>query len=221
MSNQNVKEILGFDPIDNYNQVSVSVASPDARRSWSRGEVKNLEIINYRTFKPEPGGLSCQKIFGPVRDYECACGKYKRIKYKGVVCERCGVEVIVSRIRCESMGHIRLAVPIAHVWFFTSFPGRLGLMLDMMAKDLQKVLYYESCMVIDPKSTPLVKSQLIKDHEYVRLQEEYGDEAFDAKIGATAIREVLASIDLGELADELQEQLRSTHSRQNKKKITR
>jgi len=121
-----------------------------------------------------------------VRDYECACGKYKRIKYKGVVCERCGVEVTVSRIRRESMGHIELAVPIAHVWFLKSLPSRLGLMLDMTAKDLEKVIYYESYMVIDPKSTPLVKCQLIKDHEYVQLQEEYGDEAFDAKIGATA-----------------------------------
>ncbi|MDR3274121.1 MAG: DNA-directed RNA polymerase subunit beta' [Puniceicoccales bacterium] len=221
MSNQNVKEILGFDPIYNYNQVSISVASPDAIRSWSRGEVKNPETINYRTFKPEPGGLFCQKIFGPVRDYECACGKYKRIKYKGVVCERCGVEVTVSRIRRESMGHIELAVPIAHVWFLKSLPSRLGLMLDMTAKDLEKVIYYESYMVIDPKSTPLAKCQLISDHEYVQLQEEYGDEAFEAKIGAAAVREVLASTDLAGLADELQEQLRSTHSRQNKKKITR
>ncbi|MDR0679567.1 MAG: DNA-directed RNA polymerase subunit beta' [Puniceicoccales bacterium] len=221
MSNENVKEILGFDPIHNYNQVSISVASPDVIRSWSRGEVKNPETINYRTFKPEPGGLFCQKIFGPVRDYECACGKYKRIKYKGVVCERCGVEVTVSRIRRESMGHIELAVPIAHVWFLKSLPSRLGLMLDMTAKDLEKIIYYESYMVIDPGSAPLAKYQLVNDREYIQLQEEYGEDSFEVKIGAAAVREVLASIDLAELSDELQEQLRSTHSRQNKKKITR
>ncbi|MDR2720790.1 MAG: DNA-directed RNA polymerase subunit beta', partial [Puniceicoccales bacterium] len=221
MNNQDVKEILGFNLGRNYNRVSISVASPEVIRSWSHGEVKNPETINYRTFKPEPGGLFCQKIFGPVRDYECACGKYKRIKYKGVVCERCGVEVTVSRIRRESMGHIELAVPIAHVWFLKSLPSRLGLMLDMTAKDLEKVVYYESYMVTDPKSVPLAKYQLISDQEYVQLQEEYGENSFEAKIGAVAVREALANIDLTELSDELQEQLRSTNSRQNKKKITK
>lgn len=221
MNNQNAKEILGFNPGHNYNQVEISVASPDVIRSWSHGEVKNPETINYRTFKPEPGGLFCQKIFGPVRDYECACGKYKRIKYKGVVCERCGVEVTVSRIRRESMGHIELAVPIAHIWFLKSLPSRLGLMLDMTAKDLEKIIYYESYMIIDPGTTSLTKNQLISDQEFFQLQEEYGEDAFDAKIGAAAVRDALARIDLNELADELQEQLHNTHSQQNKKKITK
>ncbi|MDE6432438.1 MAG: DNA-directed RNA polymerase subunit beta' [Opitutales bacterium] len=221
MNNQNAKEILGFNQGSNYSQVSIAVASPEVIRSWSRGEVKNPETINYRTFKPEPGGLFCQKIFGPVRDYECACGKYKRIKYKGVVCERCGVEVTVSRIRRESMGHIELAVPIAHIWFLKSLPSRLGLMLDMSAKDLEKVIYYESYMVIDPGTTPLSPNQLLTSREYSQLQEEYGEDAFDAKIGAVAVRDALVKIDLNELSDELQEQLRNTHSRQNKKKITK
>ncbi|MDE6576490.1 MAG: DNA-directed RNA polymerase subunit beta', partial [Opitutales bacterium] len=221
MNSQNAKEILGLNQGSNYNQVSIAVASPEVIRSWSRGEVKNPETINYRTFKPEPGGLFCQKIFGPVRDYECACGKYKRIKYKGVVCERCGVEVTVSRIRRESMGHIELAVPIAHIWFLKSLPSRLGLMLDMTAKDLEKVIYYESYMVIDPGNAPLSANQLLSSQEYMQLQEEYGEDAFDAKIGAAAVRDALTKVDLNELSDELQEQLRNTHSRQNKKKITK
>jgi DNA-directed RNA polymerase subunit beta' len=134
--------------------VSITVASPETIRKWSKGEVKNPETINYRTFKPEPGGLFCQKIFGPVRDYECACGKYKRIKYKDVVCDRCGVEVTIARVRRERMGHIELAVPVAHIWFLKSMPSRLGLLLDMTARSLERVIYYENFMVIDPGKTP-------------------------------------------------------------------
>ena len=148
MSIEAVSEALGVEvgPMD---RVSITVASPDVIRSWSKGEVKNPETINYRTFKPEPGGLFCQKIFGPVRDYECACGKYKRIKYKGVVCDRCGVEVTVSRVRRDRMGHIELAVPVSHIWFLKSMPSRLGLLLNMTAKSLERVLYYEQYMVTD------------------------------------------------------------------------
>ena len=160
MSVEAVNEALGVEvgPMDH---VSITVASPDVIRSWSKGEVKNPETINYRTFKPEPGGLFCQKIFGPVRDYECACGKYKRIKYKGVVCDRCGVEVTVSRVRRDRMGHIELAVPVSHIWFLKSMPSRLGLLLNMTAKSLERVLYYEQYMVTDPGNTPLEEKQLL------------------------------------------------------------
>jgi DNA-directed RNA polymerase subunit beta' len=216
-----VKSILGFENFGNYSCVGISVASPDIIRSWSSGEVKNPETINYRTFKPEPGGLFCQKIFGPVRDYECACGKYKRIKHKGVVCERCGVEVTVSRIRRERMGHIELAVPISHIWFLKSLPSRIGLMLDMTVKDLEKVIYYESYMIVDPGVTALQKCQLLSEKDYLQLQEEYGDDAFVAKTGATAVRDLLSQINLNELADELQEQLRITHSKQMKKILSK
>ena len=160
-------------------------------RAWSRGEVKNPETINYRTFKPEPGGLFCQKIFGPVRDYECACGKYKRIKYKDVVCDRCGVEVTIARVRRERMGHIELAVPVAHIWFLKSMPSRLGLLLDMTARSLERVIYYENYMVVDPGKTPLELKQLLTDNEYRQAIDEYGDDAFTAKMGAEAVRDVL------------------------------
>ena len=171
--------------------VSITVASPETIRKWSKGEVKNPETINYRTFKPEPGGLFCQKIFGPVRDYECACGKYKRIKYKDVVCDRCGVEVTIARVRRERMGHIELAVPVAHIWFLKSMPSRLGLLLDMTARSLERVIYYENYMVIDPGKTPLELKQLLTDTEYRQAIDEYGDDAFIAKMGAEAVRDVL------------------------------
>ena len=141
--------------------VSITVAAPETIRNWSKGEVKNPETINYRTFKPEPGGLFCQKIFGPVRDYECACGKYKRIKYKDVVCDRCGVDVTIARVRRERMGHIELAVPVTHIWFLKSMPSRLGLLLDMTARALERVIYYENYLVIDPGKTPLEPHQLL------------------------------------------------------------
>jgi DNA-directed RNA polymerase subunit beta' len=216
-----IKSILGFEDVNNFDCVGISVASPDIIRSWSSGEVKSPETINYRTFKPEAGGLFCQKIFGPVRDYECACGKYKRIKHKGMVCERCGVEVTVSRIRRERMGHVELAVPISHIWFLKSLPSRMGLMLDMTAKDLEKVIYYESYMIVDPGITPFKKCQLLSEKDCQQLQEEYGDDAFIAKTGAVAVRDVLCQISLPELIDELQEQLRVTHSKQAKKLLTK
>ena len=192
-------------------RVSITVASPDVIRSWSKGEVKNPETINYRTFKPEPGGLFCQKIFGPVRDYECACGKYKRIKYKGVVCDRCGVEVTVSRVRRDRMGHIELAVPVSHIWFLKSMPSRLGLLLNMTAKSLERVLYYEQYMVTDPGSTPLEEKQLLSDKEFREAQDEFGDE-FEAKMGAEAVRDVLGRINLEDELEDLYDQMHDTKS---------
>ncbi len=200
--------------------VSITVAAPDTIRKWSKGEVKNPETINYRTFKPEPGGLFCQKIFGPVRDYECACGKYKRIKYKDVVCDRCGVEVTIARVRRERMGHIELAVPVSHIWFLKSMPSRLGLLLDMTARSLERVIYYENYLVVDPGKTPLELKQLLTDVEYRQALDEYGDDAFVAKMGAEAIRDVLLKIDMGATVLELQEQMRATRSKQIKKKLS-
>ena len=217
MSVEAVNEALGVEvgPMD---KVSITVASPDVIRSWSKGEVKNPETINYRTFKPEPGGLFCQKIFGPVRDYECACGKYKRIKYKGVVCDRCGVEVTVSRVRRDRMGHIELAVPVSHIWFLKSMPSRLGLLLNMTAKSLERVLYYEQYMVTDPGSTPLEEKQLLSDKEFREAQDEFGDE-FEAKMGAEAVRDVLSRINLEDELEDLYDQMHDTKSKQIKKKL--
>ena len=221
MSKQQAREFLGFEKDEAFDSVTVTIASPDTIRSRSRGEVKNPETINYRTFKPEPNGLFCQKIFGPVRDYECACGKYKRIKYKGVVCDRCGVEVTISRVRRERMGHIELAVPVTHIWFLKSMPSRLGLMLDMTARSLERVVYYENYMVIEPGRTPLEERQLLTEQEYLQAQEEYGDDAFVAKMGAEALRDVLAKLDLESLLEELHEQMHSTRSKQIKKKLAK
>ncbi len=201
--------------------VSITVASPETIRKWSKGEVKNPETINYRTFKPEPGGLFCQKIFGPVRDYECACGKYKRIKYKDVICDRCGVEVTIARVRRERMGHIELAVPVSHIWFLKSMPSRLGLLLDMTARSLERVIYYENYMVIDPGKTPLEPHQLLTDTEYRQALDEYGDDSFVAKMGAEAVRDALARTDLDATVGELQEQMRATKSKQIKKKLSK
>ena len=201
--------------------VSITVASPETIRAWSKGEVKNPETINYRTFKPEPGGLFCQKIFGPVRDYECACGKYKRIKYKDVVCDRCGVEVTIARVRRERMGHIELAVPVSHIWFLKSMPSRLGLLLDMTARSLERVIYYENYMVVDAGKTPLELKQLLTDTEYRQALDEYGDDSFVAKMGAEAVRDCLAKTDMEATVAELQEQMRATKSKQIKKKLSK
>jgi len=221
MSTEEARQVLGLEREDNFDRVSISVASPDTIRSWSRGEVKNPETINYRTFKPEPGGLFCQRIFGPVRDYECACGKYKRIKYKDVVCDRCGVEVTVSRVRRERMGHIALAVPVTHIWFLKSMPSRLGLLLDMTARSLERVIYYENFIVIDPGKTPLEQKQLLTETEYAQAMDEYGDDSFVARMGAEAIRDVLSTMDLEATVLELQEAMRSTRSKQIKKKLSK
>src|SRR5271157_977972 len=217
---EEARTVLGLDE-NPFDCVSITVAAPDSIRAWSRGEVKNPETINYRTFKPEPGGLFCQKIFGPVRDYECACGKYKRIKYKDVVCDRCGVEVTIARVRRERMGHIELAVPVAHIWFLKSMPSRLGLLLDMTARSLERVIYYENFMVVDPGKTPLEMRQLLTDTEYRQALDEYGDDSFVAKMGGEAVRDALGKMDLASTVAELHEQMRATRSKQIKKKLSK
>jgi DNA-directed RNA polymerase subunit beta' len=221
MSLEEARQVVGAEVDQTFDSVTISVAAPETIRSWSRGEVKNPETINYRTFKPEPGGLFCQKIFGPVRDYECACGKYKRIKFKGVVCDRCGVEVTVARVRRERMGHIELAVPVAHIWFLKSMPSRIGLMLDMTARNLERVIYYENYMVIDPGRTPLEPKKLLSELDYKNAIDEYGEGSFVAKMGAEAVREALARINLEEEQDALREQLHTTRSKQIKKKLSK
>ena len=218
-TSQQAREILGFDSDAGFDSVSIGLASPDTLRSWSHGEVKNPETINYRTFKPEPGGLFCQRIFGPVRDYECACGKYKRIRFKDQVCDRCGVEVTTSRVRRERMGHIELAVPVAHIWFLKSMPSRLSLMLDMTSKALESVIYYERYVVIDPMNTSLTFKQFLTEEDY-QAEIDAGSE-FVAKMGAEAIRDLLAKIDLEKLEVELVEQMQSTRSKQIKKKLSK
>ena len=189
-------------------------------RSWSKGEVKNPETINYRTFKPEKGGLFCERIFGPTRDWECSCGKYKRIKHKGVICDRCGVEVTLARVRRERMGHIELAVPVSHIWFYKCMPSRLGLMLDMSARQLERVIYYEDYIVIDPGKTPLTKTQLLNEVEYREAQEQYGED-FVAGMGAEAVKKLLAEIDLHKLNKELEEAMGNTKSKQIRKKLAK
>ena len=201
--------------------VAIAVASPEAIRSWSKGEVKNPETINYRTFKPEKGGLFCERIFGPVKDWECSCGKYKRIKHRGVVCDRCGVEVTLSRVRRERMGHIELAVPVSHIWFLKCMPSRIGLMLDMTARNLERIIYYEDYLVIDPGSTPLKVHQLLSEMEYREAKETYGSEAFVAKMGAEAVREALTKVDLPKQVEQLQTAMTETKSKQIRKKIAK
>ncbi len=213
------KQALGFDKDQAFDAVSISISSPDTIRDWSYGEVKNPETINYRTFKPEPGGLFCQRIFGPVRDYEA--GKYKGIKYKGMIDERTGIECTVARVRRERMGHIELAVPVTHIWFLKSMPSRLGLLLDITARNLERVVYYENYMVTDPGRTPLEEKQLLTEQEFLQAQDEYGEDSFEAQMGAEAIREVLGKMDLEPLVGELQEQMHSTRSKQIKKKLAK
>ena len=213
------RETLGFDSDKKFDCVSIGLASPETIKQWSHGEVKNPETINYRTFKPEVGGLFCQKIFGPVRDYECACGKYKRIRFKGTICDRCGVEVTTSRVRRERMGHIELAVPVAHIWFLKSLPSRLGLMLDMTSKQLEAVIYYERYVVLDKMDTSLENGQFLTEEEY-RNAKDSGME-FNAKMGAEAIYDMLAAIDLNKLETELVEQMKVTRSKQIKNKLSK
>ena len=218
----NLRELFGVDERpEAFDQVSITVASPEIIRSWSKGEVKNPETINYRTFKPEKGGLFCERIFGPTRDWECACGKYKRIKHKGVVCDRCGVEVTLSRVRRERMGHIELAVPVSHIWFYKCMPSRIGLVLDISARHLERVIYYEDYVVTDPGNTPLERGQLLTENELRDAEEAYGDGSFHAGMGAEAIQNLLAQVDLADLAVELEQELETTRSKQNKKKLSK
>ena len=209
-----------MDESDGFTCVTIGVASPESIHSWSRGEVRNPETINYRSFKPEKGGLFCERIFGPTRDWECNCGKYKRIKHKGIVCDRCGVEVTQSRVRRERMGHIELAVPVSHVWFFKCMPSRLGLMLDMTARALERVIYYEDWIVTDPGDTPLEHKMLLTDEQLREAQETYGN-AFKAGMGAAAVQELLGQIDLASLRQELDQDMLGTRSKANRKKIAK
>src|SRR6266542_4206975 len=205
-----------------FNAIKVSIASPQKIRSWSHGEVKKPETINYRTFKPERDGLFCAKIFGPTKDYECNCGKYKRMRHRGVVCEKCGVEVIQSKVRRERMGHIDLATPVAHIWFLKSLPSRIGTLLDMTLKDLEKVLYFECYVVTDPlDATSLKKGQLLTESQYRKEIEKQGAGAFRAEMGADAVRKLLRDIDVEGEAQKLRVEMREATSEAKRKKIAK
>ena len=203
-----------------FDAIKIALASPELIRSWSYGEVKKPETINYRTFKPERDGLFCAAIFGPVKDYECLCGKYKRMKHRGVVCEKCGTEVTLAKVRRERMGHIELASPTAHIWFLKSLPSRIGLMLDMTLRDIERILYFEAFVVIDPGMTTLERGQLLSEEQYLEATEEHGDE-FDARMGAEAVRELLKSLDLPAEVIRLTEEIGSTKSETKLKRLTK
>ena len=205
---------------EEFDAITIGLASPEKIRSWSYGEVKKPETINYRTFKPERDGLFCAKIFGPVKDYECLCGKYKRLKHRGVICEKCGVEVTLSKVRRERMGHIELASPVAHIWFLKSLPSRLGMVLDMTLRDIERVLYFEAYVVVDPGMTPLNRAQLLSEDDYLAKVEEYGDD-FAAVMGAEGIRELLRSLDVNHEIDVLRKELETTGSEAKIKKIAK
>jgi DNA-directed RNA polymerase subunit beta' len=220
--NQEVLNI--FNPVQaapTFDQIRISLASPEKIRSWSYGEIKKPETINYRTFKPERDGLFCARIFGPTKDYECLCGKYKRMKYKGIICEKCGVEVTLARVRRDRMGHIELASPVAHIWFLKSLPSRIALMLDMALKDIERVLYFEQYIVTEPGLTPLKQHQLLTEDEYMRYQDEFGDDSFTAEIGAEAVRGLLMAIDLHGEAERLREELAGNPSEMKQKKASK
>src|SRR4051812_7085288 len=207
-------------PVENFDSIRIGLASPEMIRSWSFGEVKKPETINYRTFKPERDGLFCAKIFGPVKDYECLCGKYKRLKHRGVVCEKCGVEVTQSKVRRERMGHIELASPTAHIWFLKSLPSRIGLMLDMTLREIERVLYFEAFVVIEPGMTELQRGQLLTDEMYLEAIEKHGDE-FDARMGAEAVHELLKSLDLNAEVLKVREEILGTNSETKIKRLTK
>jgi DNA-directed RNA polymerase subunit beta'' (EC 2.7.7.6) len=219
-----VKDLLKFlkaqSKTEEFDGIKIGLASPDMIRSWSFGEVKKPETINYRTFKPERDGLFCARIFGPVKDYECLCGKYKRLKHRGVICEKCGVEVTQTKVRRERMGHIELASPVAHIWFLKSLPSRIGLLLDMTLRDIERVLYFESFVVVDAGMTSLERSQMLTEEQYLDALEEYGDE-FDAKMGAEAILALLRAQDLEHEIATMREELSQTNSETKRKKTTK
>ena len=199
-----VKEAVSFDSI------RIGLASPEKIREWSHGEVKKPETINYRTLKPEKDGLFCEKIFGPTKDWECHCGKYKKIRYKGVVCDRCGVEVTKASVRRERMGHIELAAPVSHIWYFKGIPSRMGLILDISPRILERVLYFASYIVLDPGDTPLTYKQILSEQEYSDAKDQYGDR-FRAGMGAESVQELLRAIDLEKEAADLTEELKNAN----------
>src|SRR5512143_3226073 len=204
-----------------FDEIRISIASPERIRSWSYGEIKKPETINYRTFKPERDGLFCARIFGPIKDYECLCGKYKRMKYKGIICEKCGVEVTLQKVRRERMGHIELASPVAHIWFLKSLPSRTGLLLDMTLKDLEKILYFEGYVVIEPGLTPLKLHELITEEQYQKAIDSYGEDAFTVGIGAEALRDMLKTIDVESERAQLRADLKETTSEAKRKKLVK
>src|SRR4051812_41240061 len=208
-------------PAQVFDQIRISIASPEKILSWSYGEIKKPETINYRTFKPERDGLFCARIFGPIKDYECLCGKYKRMKYKGIICEKCSVEVTLSRVRRERMGHIELAAPVAHIWFLKSLPSRIGLLLDMTLKSLERILYFESYVVLEPGLTSLEDRQLLSEEEYLKAQETFGGDSFTATIGAEAIREMLKALDLDKMQADLRAEIAGSDSDAKKKKLAK
>ena len=208
------------DPLS-FNALRIGIASPEKIREWSYGEVKKPETINYRTFKPERDGLFCAKIFGPVKDYECNCGKYKRMKHRGVVCEKCGVEVIQSKVRRERMGHITLATPVAHIWFLKSLPSRIGNILEITLRDLERVLYFEAYVVVDPGETDLAKGELLSEEELSQAREKYGRDAFEYGIGAEAIRDMLAQLDVEEECKVLRAEMKEATSEAKRKKLAK
>jgi DNA-directed RNA polymerase subunit beta' len=204
-----------------FDQIRISIASPERIRSWSFGEIKKPETINYRTFKPERDGLFCARIFGPIKDYECLCGKYKRMKYRGIICEKCGVEVTLSKVRRERMGHIELASPVAHIWFLKSLPSRIGLLLDMTLKDLERILYFENFVVIEPGLTPLKLHQLLSEEQYFNAQDEFGQDAFTASIGAEALKMMLSALEMETERDRMRTELKETNSEAKRKKLVK
>src|SRR5690554_5228971 len=209
-----------YDRVNDYASVKINLASPNDIRSWSFGEVKKLETINYRTYRPEKDGLFCERIFGPERDYECACGKYKGTKFKGIICDRCGVKITHSRVRRKRMGHIELAAPIVHIWFFKAMPSRLGNLLAMKTSSLEKVIYFQDYVVIDPGSTDLERFQTMTEEEYRAAKEEYGEGSFEADMGAEAVRKLLQTLDLVQLSRDLRKELVETGSKQKRKDLT-
>ncbi|WP_108398516.1 DNA-directed RNA polymerase subunit beta' [Devosia submarina] len=208
-------------PVQTFDQMKISIASPEKILSWSYGEIKKPETINYRTFKPERDGLFCARIFGPVKDYECLCGKYKRMKFKGVICEKCGVEVTLSRVRRERMGHIELAAPVAHIWFLKSLPSRIALLLDMTLKDIERILYFENYVVLDAGLTPFTTHELLTEEQYLDAQDEYGADSFTAKIGAEAIRDILLALDLEKIAADLRVEIAESTTELKPKKLAK
>src|SRR5512134_3506696 len=208
-------------PAQVFEPIRISIASPEKILSWSYGEIKKPETINYRTFKPERDGLFCARIFGPIKDYECLCGKYKRMKYKGIICEKCSVEVTLSRVRRERMGHIELAAPVAHIWFLKSLPSRIGLLLDMTLKDLERVLYFENYIVLEPGVTTFSQKQLLTEEQFNQAIEEFGQDSFTAGIGAEAIRELLSGMDLPKLRDQLRQEIAEATTELKPKKLAK
>ena len=221
MANQLQKIFGEVSNLNSFDAIKVSISSPERIRSWSFGEVKKPETINYRTFKPERDGLFCSRIFGPVKDYECLCGKYKRMKYRGIICEKCGVEVTLSKVRRERMGHIELASPVAHIWFTKSPPSRIALLLDITSSEMEKVLYFESYIVIDPGVTPLKPMQILSEEAYYNAQDEYGEDAFSAGIGAEALRTLLATLDLKTEKEKLRVELKTVVSDMKRRRLVK